>query len=425
MSLSKVMLNEDTFRRDSFDDRVCDDLCQLILKYLSIKERFKLECVSKQFQRTAFLSQLSNDFIIPHSGMRRKSLKQLEQLLIKCSTLSRITFGIVRPYRKKTFSYFDKIDFIVLEPIYNEVFEIIIKNCKNLTHIDFNRVQEFDEKLIEKFFDEFCNKIISLSTGGFAFNLFKAPNIEDLTVFNFYFQLSQIKFNKLKSLKVLYIQYEQELNGFEAFIENNAKTLKKFEITSNMNNKEIAIKLLKSMKKSINLVHLGFDLMNGITDNSLTKYWNQLSINCKQLKSLKSRLQYNERMRLNEIIPKFKAIKRLDLTLNALHDMDDQPFRTIKDLTNLKELTHLTLDVYTKNTFDETILTDIDINFPVLQSLKIKCPIIASEWTPKLLSRLKNLETIELNIKNYEVVPEIETKLIQNCRKFKRFNQIY
>ena len=57
MSLSKEKSIEVNYRRDSFSDRVCDDLCQFILQYLSLKDKLKYECVSKQFQRTAFLSE--------------------------------------------------------------------------------------------------------------------------------------------------------------------------------------------------------------------------------------------------------------------------------------------------------------------------------------------------------------------------------
>ena len=39
---------------DSFDDRICDDLCEVILQYLPLKDQIKLECVSKQFQRTVY-----------------------------------------------------------------------------------------------------------------------------------------------------------------------------------------------------------------------------------------------------------------------------------------------------------------------------------------------------------------------------------
>ena len=57
-SLNSLSLNgsKNNLRRDSFEDRFCDDLCEDILQYLSLEDRFRLECVSKQFQRTVFQS---------------------------------------------------------------------------------------------------------------------------------------------------------------------------------------------------------------------------------------------------------------------------------------------------------------------------------------------------------------------------------
>src|SRR5437868_7389736 len=40
--------------KDSFDVRVCDDLSEELLQYLTIEDKLRLECVSKQFQRTVF-----------------------------------------------------------------------------------------------------------------------------------------------------------------------------------------------------------------------------------------------------------------------------------------------------------------------------------------------------------------------------------
>ena len=52
----KTSLN-DTNIRQSFDERVCDDLSEVILQYLSLEDKLRLECVSKQFQRTIFQKQ--------------------------------------------------------------------------------------------------------------------------------------------------------------------------------------------------------------------------------------------------------------------------------------------------------------------------------------------------------------------------------
>src|SRR5437868_3292595 len=43
-------------RSPSFGDRVCDDLSEELLQYLTIEDKLRLECVSKQFQKTVFKS---------------------------------------------------------------------------------------------------------------------------------------------------------------------------------------------------------------------------------------------------------------------------------------------------------------------------------------------------------------------------------
>ena len=55
--VNKFESKEDNYRRDSFDDRFCDDLSEVILQYLSLEDKLRLECVSKQFQRTVFQRQ--------------------------------------------------------------------------------------------------------------------------------------------------------------------------------------------------------------------------------------------------------------------------------------------------------------------------------------------------------------------------------
>ncbi len=45
------------YSKDSFD-RFGDDLCQLLLSYLTINDKIKFECISKQWQTLVFkLSQ--------------------------------------------------------------------------------------------------------------------------------------------------------------------------------------------------------------------------------------------------------------------------------------------------------------------------------------------------------------------------------
>ena len=52
--LQKIGSKDDNYRRDSFEDRFCDDLSQFILQFLSLEDKLRLECVSKRFQRSVF-----------------------------------------------------------------------------------------------------------------------------------------------------------------------------------------------------------------------------------------------------------------------------------------------------------------------------------------------------------------------------------
>jgi hypothetical protein len=42
--------NKIDLKRDSFSGRICDDLCEVLLSYLSFEDKIRFECISKQFQ---------------------------------------------------------------------------------------------------------------------------------------------------------------------------------------------------------------------------------------------------------------------------------------------------------------------------------------------------------------------------------------
>ena len=48
---------EDNVGRHSFNGRICDDLCEEILKYLSFADKIQLQCVCRRFSRTIFNKQ--------------------------------------------------------------------------------------------------------------------------------------------------------------------------------------------------------------------------------------------------------------------------------------------------------------------------------------------------------------------------------
>ena len=124
-------------------------------------------------------------------------------------------------------------------------------------------------------------------------------------------------------------------------------------------------------------------------------------------------------LRLNDefisVLKQFKQLKRLDLH-SYYKGRYESPvdYHPLEDFEELNGLTHLRIEIMVfavQFIPKEEILTNIDINLPKLQYLKINCPFIASEWSAKVLSKLSYLETIELKIRNQEFGLEIERQL--------------
>jgi hypothetical protein len=97
--ISKTFIQSifNNYRRDSFSDRICDDLSEVILQYLSLEGKVRLECVSKQFQRTIFIrhhemtieSMLSN---LRLEGMSLINMNSFESLIKRCPNITSLRF---------------------------------------------------------------------------------------------------------------------------------------------------------------------------------------------------------------------------------------------------------------------------------------------------------------------------------------------
>ena len=116
----------DNTKRDSFDERICDDLSEVILQYLPIEVKFRFESVSKQFQRTIFEKQYK---------LKIKDSTHLESILKKCPKINSIDF--------KSISYEDG----------ERVVELIDKYCNNLVEIsgNLNITERAMKELVQKF----------------------------------------------------------------------------------------------------------------------------------------------------------------------------------------------------------------------------------------------------------------------------------
>ena len=83
------------YSRDSFSHRICDDLCEVILQYLSLEDKIRFECVSHQFQRTVFQRQYELRFDNRYDNFSRNTrnaidFKSFESVVEKCSNITSV-----------------------------------------------------------------------------------------------------------------------------------------------------------------------------------------------------------------------------------------------------------------------------------------------------------------------------------------------
>ena len=420
-------LDRQTVNKKSFSDRICDDLCEEILQYLSLEDKLKLEGVSKQFQRTVLKKHyeltIDTDKTIPKRKVKEEykyhyiknkfiELNSLEVLLKKCPNITSIE--LKRPCR-------DECDF-------SPVFRLITKNCNNLREIktcgnwinnkDILKFQRrFGPKI--KFFDRLHKPI--------NFSLF--PNIEKFVCgYHDYSRVKQVLPQlKLKKLTKLTMDIEEE--EVVKTCVDTFPTLTHFDLDFYSENSIYSsLDYISDLKHLIHFGFRSFSEVNKLFCDSLKRMANK----CQKLKSIKLRFDItSDNSDIRQLISTFvafPALKRLNLKFCSENvDLNELfSFEAFKDLSNITHLT-ISLHLYENDfTIKANILTDIDIYLPKLQYLEFKDKIDATpeEVTQMadILSRLSRLQTLKLVFIEGIDYNEIEVKIREKCRKIRTFD---
>ena len=325
MSANKRMcLRSATEKRQSFSERICDDLCEEILKFLPIEDRFRLEGVSKQFQRTVFKSQnvVSIDFNRNFDDLLKKC-----KIFLKCVNVNQIEI----PYLMQiSFQHgqeeMDQHFILSSDTIdeYNKLVELIIKNCNNLSDFDFY-MDIMNEENRNNFIEKFGSKLISVNLENCEkpevfLSSMKVNNIKKLIINRMTPALSQLNLSKLNSFKIELLK-EKELEQFEVFIERHRNSLKFLTIrTSQFKNRDsFTQQLIKIVSKFDQLIHLS---LKPETEHfryyccHFNDYLKQIALNCKQLRSFECSLQFYSDPQLLTPLKNLKHLKRLRIEVN-------------------------------------------------------------------------------------------------------------
>ncbi len=400
-------INKISLKRDSFNDRICDNLCEVLLKYLSFEEKIKFECVSKQFRNSILKNQ--NLIEIDLWSDQRLYFSDILSPIEKCFVIN--GFQLNRQSIDVLLKKLKSINNIVIKS--NDSFEslhnreviilLIIKNCVNLNAIKFDFCY-----INDKILAQFGNKLgLSLRDIDFNIGFETSKWAQFKSLLKSCSELSSIKCLRIEHLidseevlvpKLLRLETYFSLNDWpflELFAKSYAKTLKSFIIDINEDMTEYAIEvLLNEISNLVKLeeLKLSFNLLTIFGPNFVEKL-KLIGNKCTLLKrfSFKAFMIQSLAIKVFETIRFFTQLKSLEMNFMNKKIFDNE--LSVETLPESKQLTHLKL-MHLK--INDNFFNDIDIYSPKLKHLEI---LIEDEITDRAmtsLSKLQHLESISI-----------------------------
>ncbi|CAG2102477.1 unnamed protein product [Medioppia subpectinata] len=368
--------NEDNYRqqtqiyaKDSLD-RFGDDLFGLLLSYLSLEDRFRCECVSKQFQRTAFDSVIDiniNDRLMRQ--IRRTTITQtIPTIATKCPNIETIDCrGINKSYDRHI----------------PEVLDIFHDNCRHLREIYYNLRQNYYQWIPK--LGTLVTRIGSISA---KHSLIHCHRLSHLTV---------------DSILKVFDNYSGELMaknllGFEfRFSDKHIRNQLLWTLVAdNQSLQSVAVneikfkaqdtitELIQQLSRLPQLRELTLEFRAFPNQDLLSDSLRTIGVNCKQLQRLSLRLnpEITEiNVQIWDPLKVFRRLKRLKLIFTS-------------QLMSLwipgRKLTHLWIKCSEMNS---NLLVNCHELWPRLQYLSIKCRYIDGQCLDHI-SRLRVLQTL-------------------------------
>ena len=393
-------------------NRFDDDLSEVLITYLSIEDKFRFECLSKQWQRLVFNKekQLTIDFRSDDQKLFTKdnnwviNSTKLESILKKWSNLTAIH---------------------LLNDIENkeEVFQLILKYVKHLTKITAN-FADLSETTLKQFCHKFGSDLKSLklsSVKGESKDILRfCPNIEVLDFsyrFSDIFGENEILLKRLKKICFRFTSCDEK--SLHLFVDNYKYTLKTLKVRHSAKTSQEVNGLIGEIARLPKLNRLVILQSNESVDNSFVEQFSKIGENCRQLSSLEIQLNMNSsdvKYNLFKALNKFESLEKLNLSL--ISTLESKPFVLTSKMLN-KNLTHLTIDGFVCKgiPFDDQFFADIDKYLPKLQDLSLDCLDITDK-TFESLSKLSDLSCIQFcGMTDTLISKSVVMEVIRKCLK--------
>ena len=264
----------------SFNERICDDLAEILLQYLSIEEKVKLEKVCQLFQRNIYLKVFELNledgmFWWENNGDESFNLNRFATLVKKCPNIKSLEIT--------TESYDHFRDENIVDD-YNRIIQIVINYCHNLSQIECSfslMSNQIRYEFIEKFGSNLTHFRALSYTSNDILNSF--PNIQELDLnFDGYYSGGDEELY-LPRLKKLIVYYRADLNAMPRLLTKvlkNTRRIVYLKIKSKINDPWQVISILDLISKNPNLVELKFTTRVRLNQEQFAHSIKQMANNC-------------------------------------------------------------------------------------------------------------------------------------------------
>ncbi|CAG2162761.1 unnamed protein product [Oppiella nova] len=395
------------YRRDSFDDRICDDLCEDLLSYLPIEDKIRMQCVSKRFRR--LLHRRQYDLIVSrqtlgHRYRRVFDVKTFESLLKRFPLITFISVDLIGHQSG------------------DQLIGLIIKYCKHLKaiHMNFFDKQHVDnrteyrllvkEETLKRFFERFSRQLRRIVVfENFVHILNVCHNLYELNLTNSYYSFVCLRsaftedtIDAMRCVRRLKFNYNSTTDYplFALFVDNNRNSLVSIECNETIDSEDNT-RLLCQISRLI------YHSLRMIAKNC--RHLSQLEI------SFYSSDRYLPFMVQNDVLNAIKHFRRLQKFAFHFIECCESDFLNVC-LNKCGNVTDLSL--YSINEINDKFFVDIDTHLPNLRHLKVINADI-SDAALNWLSKLSKLETISLfNLSDGSTISESSVwSIVDNCPK--------
>ena len=449
-----------THMKQSFEERICDDLCEQLLRYLSFEDRFRLESVSKQFQRTIFNQQLILDL-------------DNNKLSFNINKLPKLINHLTMPSNLRSFANLDALEDEELFAINCRKLEFVLKKSTNIREINIGHktghkrdicLQNIDEVLqtittfgnnlrsiglrcdslqlktqtIVSFVAKFGLKLRSIEFPDkyntmyrFCRSLMKmCPNLLALNGIRFKHLIEE---NEILAKSVIKLKNfsigSTDQKSFEMFVKHFSSKVIELSIDFIPENSEEEFELINSLSqfKCLQILEITSKLYFRDTSNHLVRCLQSIATNCQNIKHLKFDVYIRDSMNgksFANCFEGFKSLRHLDFVCLGLDLSNDQKF-CLRSLKNCRHLSHLKLDV---TQLDEQFYEELDVIVPNLAELDLQIRCDITDKAIESIARLKRLKNLKITVRTiYPIsITELKTDLLfdqkfKSCPKFENF----